>query len=621
MSRVVLLLLSLPALVVGCAAGPANRPKVDESAMREAMEGANRREERQASSGSFAHFLRAKVAEDAGDHRGALDELRLALATDEGNPFLTTELVKQYARLSELDKAEHELKVLLERHPNYAPAQLLMGKILFEAHKASPAIIHLRRAIQLNPTDADAYLVLAQLQLDLEAPDEAVRTIEAYAAASPGETVGYKRLGLALADRADAERAEKLLSRAAAIDPGDAETWLALAQIFESAGRSPKAEQAYDRALEADPDNREALLAAAKLAVHRGLVARARAYFDRLMVVSEDPEFAVKVAFSYLATGQVPAAAEVLDSARAAGLREPRLSFYAGLVHQKLLRFAKAAAAYGEIPADSELFQEARVHRASCLSLAGQHTRALELFKKALESKPDYVLIYPAYARALERSGARREAHALLSKAIRDRPSPELFEALAETYQREGRLAEGISLLSEALAKSPKDETLLYTLGALYERKGDLDKSIAQMRQLLEINPDHAAALNFIGYSLADRGRDLEEAEKFLVRALELKPDSAAFLDSLGWLYFRKGDYQRALDTLERANALEPNEPVIAEHLGDVYRRMAKQAKAAEAYRRALNALVATPELEEVKGQKRGLQRKLKRLSRDSAGQ
>ena len=63
-------------------------------------------QERQVSSGSYAHYLRARVAEDSGDHRRALDELRLALATDEGNPFLTTELAKQYARLSELDRAE-----------------------------------------------------------------------------------------------------------------------------------------------------------------------------------------------------------------------------------------------------------------------------------------------------------------------------------------------------------------------------------------------------------------------------------------------------------------------------------------------------------------------------------
>src|ERR1700694_2798704 len=349
MSRVVLLLLSVLALMVGCAAGPGNRPKVDRSAMQEAIESANRPEERHVSSGSYAHYLRAKVASDAGDHRRALDELRLALATDEGNPFLTTELAKQYARLSELDRAEHEMKVLLERHPNYAPAQLMMGKILFESRKAAASAVHLRRAIKLNPKDPEAYLVLAQLQLDLETPDQAAQTIEEFAAAAPGETVGYKRLGLALADRGDWARAEKLLSRAAEIDRGDVEVWLGLAQLFEIGGRAQKAEQAYDSALEADPDNQEALLAAGKLAIIRGSTVRARAYFDRLLVLSEDPEFAVKVAFSYIATRQLPAAAEVLDSARTAGIREPRLSFYAGLVHQKLLRFAKAAAAYAEI--------------------------------------------------------------------------------------------------------------------------------------------------------------------------------------------------------------------------------------------------------------------------------
>jgi Flp pilus assembly protein TadD len=88
----------------------------------------------------------------------------------------------------------------------------------------------------------------------------------------------------------------------------------------------------------------------------------------------------------------------------------------------------------------------------------------------------------------------------------------------------------------------------------------------------------------------------------------------------LGWLYFHRGDYQRAVDTLERAASLEPDEPLITEHLGDAYRRAAKNAKAGEAYRRALKALIAAPELQEHKDQKQSLERKLKMLSTQTPG-
>jgi len=619
MKRLAPVFFGVAALFVGCAASPGKRPRVDESAMREAMISSNAPEDAYASSASYAHYLRSRVAHFAGDHRRAVDELRLALATDDGNPFLITALAEEYARLADLDHAERELKHLLERHPNYQPAQLLMGRILFEAQRLTPAAVYLKRAIQLKPKEPEAYLVLAQLHLELEAPDEAVKTIEAFGAAVPGEPMGYKRLGLALTERSDFARAEKVLLKAAERDREDAETWVALAQVYEATERAPKAEDAYDKALQIDPDNREVLLAAGRLGLSSGSPVRARAYFDRLLALSDDPEFAVKVAFSYLATRQLPAAAEVLDSARNAGLHEPRLSFYAGLVHEKLYRYAQAAQAYAEVPRGTELFEEARLHRANALSLAGQHGRALELLKHALNESPSSLVLYSAYARVLERSGSPRDAEHFLAKAIRERPSPELFEALATTYEREGKLTEAIALLSGALAKSPKDEVLLYTLGAAYERKGDFEKSIAQMRLLLQVNPDNAAALNFIGYSLTEKGRDLEEAEQLVKRALELRPDSGAFLDSLGWLYYRRGEYQRAVDTLERATALDPGEPLIVEHLGDAYRGIAKRMQAVEAYRRALEALRAVPELQEVKGQKQGLERKLKMLSTETA--
>ncbi|MHB8873047.1 MAG: tetratricopeptide repeat protein, partial [Myxococcaceae bacterium] len=393
--------------------GP-KRPAPDEQAMREAMSSGLADDERFSSSASYAHYLRARLAHHAGDHRRALDELRLALASDDQNPFLLTQLAEEYARLSDLNRAERELRKVIEHDPRYQPAQLLMGRVLFEGQKYTRAKVHLGRAIRLLPKDPDGYLVLTQLWLELNKPDEAIRVVEELSAALPGEPVGYKRLGLALAERNDQARAEKMLKRATDKDPGDFESWVALAQVYETTSRPAEAEEAFSKALQLDPDSRDVLLAAGRLALRQGSVTRARAYFDQLLAVSADPELAVKVAFSYLATRQLPAAAEVLDAARAQQLGEPRLAFYAGLVHEKLGRFLRAADAYAEVPKEAELFHEARLHRAGCLSQSGAHRQALELLRTGLLDKPDYLPLYPAYARALERSGAPRDAEACL---------------------------------------------------------------------------------------------------------------------------------------------------------------------------------------------------------------
>lgn len=584
--------------------------------MREAMSPNQEPSERFSSAASYAHYLKARLLHHDGDHRGALDELRLALASDDQNPFLMTELAEEHARLGELDRAEVQLNKVLDKYPNHAAAQLLMGRVLFEGQKIVRARAALRSAIKLKPRDPDAYLVLTQLWLDQGKPDEAVKVVDELSAALPGEPIGYKRLGMALAERNDNARAEKLLLKAVERDPGDAEAWITLGQIYEVTGRLQKGEDSYSRALERDPENREVLLAAGRLALRQEAPQRARAYFEQLLSFSKDPELAVKVAFSYLAMRQMGAAVEVLDQARATA-GEPRLHFYAGLVHERMHAWAKAADAYGAVqPEAGDLFHEARLHRANCLSSLGKHDKALELYRKGLEDRPDYAALVPAYARGLERANQPKEAELVLARALADKPTPESFEALAGLYERQGRLADAISLLTDALRKRPRDELLLYALGTVYERKGEVQKSLEKMRAVLDVNPDNANAMNFIGYTLADRGMDYEEAEKLLTRALELKPDTAAYLDSLGWMFFRRGEMSKAVETLERATEVSPGEPTIEEHLGDAYAKAARKDEAIKRYKRALEVLREAPELAESKGQRATIEKKLKALEK-----
>ena len=604
------------AVVFGCAAGSSpRRPKVDLSAMQEAI-AATRVQEDFASSASYAHFLRSRLHRQEGETKKAIEELRLALATDAGNPFLLTTLAEEYARSSDLSRAEVELKKVVSLHPRYHPAQLLLGRVLQEGGKLGLAQSALRKAIQLKPRDPDAYLILAQLHLDAGRPEQALKVVEQLGHEVPGEASGYRRLGLALMEKGDLGRAEPLLLRATERDPGDLEVWVALAQLYERTGRPTQAEEAYDRALERDPDNQEVLFQAGQMALKAGSAVRARAYFDRLLSLSQDPELVVKVAFSYLATRQAKEASEVLDAFRTAIPGEPRLAFYAGLVNERLRRFDLAAEAFGAVPADSDLALQARLHQATCLSQAGLHPRALELFRTEVVARPDHLALYPAFARALERAGQDREAESLLRRALQDHPEAELYDALAQALERRGRKAQAIDLIGQALQARPKDEALLYTLGAAYERQGDHDRSIAQMRAVLEVNPDNPDAMNFIGYTLAESARNLDEAERLLLRALELRPGSGPFLDSLGWVYYQRGEVDRAVRTLERAAALAPGESVIAEHLGDAYRRASRPRDAEKAYRRALEVLREAPEgAEHPEAQQKSLEDKLKFLS------
>ena len=89
------------------------------------------------------------------------------------------------------------------------------------------------------------------------------------------------------------------------------------------------------------------------------------------------------------------------------------------------------------------------------------------------------------------------------------------------------------------------------------------------MRAILARDPNNATALNALGYTLADRTDRHEEALRLISRALELDPGEPAIMDSMGWVLYRTGRYEEALDYLTRAYAEFPD-PEVAAHLGEV---------------------------------------------------
>ncbi len=601
---------------VPCAwAGPPKRPQVDLQAMREAMASSEPVRPEYPSAASYAHFMQARLKHHDGEHRSAMDELRLALASDDENPYLMTQLAEQYARSLDLERAEGQLKRVIEKNPDYPPAHLLMGRVLFEAQKTTRARGFLHRAIRLRPHQPDAYLVLTQLWLDQGRVDDAIKVVDEMGAAIPGDPVGYRRLGLALAERNDAARAEPLLQKASDRDPGDVDVWVALARIHENAQRPEKALSAYDHALERDPEHREVLLSAGRLALREQGVRAARPYFDQLLSLGRDPELVVRVAFSYLAANHVDAAAEVLDDARKR-LEEPRLHFYAGLVFERLRQWSAAVDAFEGVPGSvGEVSDEARLHRASCLSLLSKHGAALDAFAKLLADRPDLSGVHAAYGRALERAGKVKDAEAVLLRGFRARgAAPELVDGLSGFYERQGTLGEAVKLFTQALAASPQDEALTFALAFVLERNGEWQRAVELVKAILVRSPSNAAALNFVGYTLTERGGDLEQAEKMLKRALELKPSSAAYLDSLGWLYFRKKDYPRAVELLGRAVEEAPDQITLLEHLADAQRAAGQVEDAKRVLLRAVQLLKEQPDLGDRKGQRAELERKLKLL-------
>ena len=108
------------------------------------------------------------------------------------------------------------------------------------------------------------------------------------------------------------------------------------------------------------------------------------------------------------------------------------------------------------------------------------------------------------------------------------------------------------------------------------------------LKRAVELAPEEATTLNYLGYSWAERGENLDEAFDLIEKAVALQPSSGAIIDSLGWAHYQRGNYDEAVGHLEQAAQLEPADPTITDHLGDVYWRLGRQVEARFQWERVL---------------------------------
>lgn len=150
---------------------------------------------------------------------------------------------------------------------------------------------------------------------------------------------------------------------------------------------------------------------------------------------------------------------------------------------------------------------------------------------------------------------------------------PDQSEALyvlhGQTLVKHNYLLEADVVFSEGLASFATSTRLLFARAMLNNQRKRIAAAERDLRQILKQQPDNIAALNSLGYILADRTQRFDEARELLEKAINLKPDNPAIMDSMGWLLYRTGKYPEALTYLRSAYTAEPNAEISA-HLGEI---------------------------------------------------
>jgi len=162
-----------------------------------------------------------------------------------------------------------------------------------------------------------------------------------------------------------------------------------------------------------------------------------------------------------------------------------------------------------------------------------------------------------------------------------------VIQTQAVLYAKEKRNDDAFNLLEKAVNNLPNTPELVYDYALAAERVGKLDLMETELRKAIAAKPDFAAAYNALGYSYADRNIKLDDALVLIETALSITPNDHYMLDSLGWVHYRKGNLDLAIEYLQKAYDMNPD-PEIAAHLGEVLWQKGKQAEAKSIWQKAL---------------------------------
>jgi len=212
--------------------------------------------------------------------------------------------------------------------------------------------------------------------------------------------------------------------------------------------------------------------------------------------------------------------------------------------------------------------------------LLGQMAEYLEHFEDALDwygAVPGGEERFRARLRTvvvLHRLDRRAEAHAQVRRLQDDaelaqemRINAYLLEA--NLYHQDEDMHGEAEVFARGLAAWPDALELLYARSLMWERRDEIARAEADLRQMLLIEPQNTTALNALGYVLADRTERYAEALALIERARLAEPDNPAIIDSYGWVLYRLGRSKDALIHLRRAWGLFKDAEVAA-HMGEV---------------------------------------------------
>lgn len=365
--------------------------------------------------------------------------------------------------------------------------------------------------------------------------------------------MAYSRLALNQGERNTALEA---IDKAIEIDPHNGEARMVRAQILMSLGRGEEGLADLQLAVANAPDDTNLHLGLARLLVDAERFDEAATEFESIFnKAGDDPQAVFTIGLLGLESKRNTAAARYFERLLELGEYEPEAHFYLARIADSQQKYDEAIPHY-EAVTSGDSYYDAQIRAAELYGLTDRLDIARARIDELKQGSPEDFM-------------------------------PQLIRAEARMLSEAGQGDEGLRVLTAGLEQFENHGSLLYTRALLAERQGDSDMFESDLKILIREEPENAHALNALGYFYADENINLDEAQVLLEKANRLLPQDPAILDSLGWLYYRQGKIDDALQFLEAAHDLLAD-PEIAGHLGEVLWADGNQSLARAVWDKAL---------------------------------
>ncbi|WP_020184148.1 MULTISPECIES: tetratricopeptide repeat protein [Methylotenera] len=492
-------------------------------------------------------YLLGEIAGQRGDVTLA-SQLFLDLAKKTRDPRLAERSARAAAYANQPAIALQASTLWVELDPSSIEAQQASSQLLVASGNFKQAKPHIEKLLAKPDTRANGFLYLNTLLANQKDKNEVLQAVQELAAPYP--TLPEAQFAIAqaalIADKPAI--AETALATANQLRPGwEAAALMQGQMLFRE---SPdKAANFYQGFLKQYPQANDVRMSYAKLLVNQKRFEEAKPEFVKLIDAAQgSPEISAVVGLLSLESSDYASADKYFEQSIANGFKEPeQLYLYLGRSSELQKQDAKALVWYDKVSATSERYLESRLSAANVIARTKSLDAAIKMLDDVNELTPEQQTI--------------------------------VIQTQANMLGQAKRNQESFDLMTKAVSNLPNSPELIYDYAMAAERLGKLDVMETELRKVILMKPDYAAAYNALGYSYADRNIKLDEAKSLIETALKLQPNDHYMLDSLGWVHYRLGNLALAVEHLRKAYDMQ-DDPEIAAHLGEVLWKQGMQEEA-----------------------------------------